>query len=436
MSTLFDDIVAPITGVHPVPVALVRISGEGACDVAARVFRPWPNPIEPRRAYFGRYAHGDEGFATYFEAGRSYTGEPCVELSLHGSPISVRALIEACISAGAREARPGEFTERAFLNGRMDLTKAEGVRDTVAALTDLQLRNARELRRGTLQQRVSLLREHLIRITLEVEARTDFSEEIGELDDLECAVEVDAAIQRINQLLETARIGRMLAQGVKIVLVGLPNAGKSSLMNALLGFERAIVTPIPGTTRDMLDAMLDLGGVPCRLVDTAGLRDSNDEVERLGVKRALEEAGDADLVWYLFDLSKGWTEEDQRFMEVIPEKPWIIGTKSDLGGEGEALIRVSALNGEGLGRLGEMVQEQIGAATCRAPVIVNPRHAVLLEEARDALQDAASIFLSGFPPDVAVSPMRVAITALGQITGETTSPDMVERLFQDFCIGK
>src|SRR2546423_1219259 len=229
----FDTIVAPITGTQPAAVAVIRVSGSEAWSIAAKVFLAWPATPETRRATYGRFTTGDDGLALPFEEGHSYTGEQSVELSCHGSPASVRALVEACIQAGARAAAPGEFTQRAFLNGRIDLTEAEGVADTVNALTEAQLRLANLQREGALHKEVSALRDRVLKLLAAVEASVDFEEEIGPFDGASAITELDDLISRTEGLLKTAQVGHIMRKGLRVAIVGPPNAGKSSLFNAI-----------------------------------------------------------------------------------------------------------------------------------------------------------------------------------------------------------
>ena len=431
---LSDTIVAPVTGLAKAAVAVVRVSGPDAWEVAARVFGGWPALPEARRALYGTFAHGDDGLALPFAAGHSYTGEPTVEFSIHGSPASVAALLDACLGAGARMALPGEFTQRAFMNGRLDLSQAEGVRDTVDAETQAQLRLAQLHREGGLKRRVVALSERVLGVMASIEASVDFSEEGGELDKpgaLQTLAEVAAGIEG---LAATAEAGAILRRGLRIAIVGAPNAGKSSLLNALLGRDRAIVTDIPGTTRDFLEERADLGGVPCVLTDTAGLRDTDDPVERLGVDRTRLVAAASDRVWYVLDASRGRTPEDDRQIEALQRPALVLANKIDLAPGFEAGFPVSATTGQGLEGLIATVRADLELAPDTPAV--NDRHAASLALAREGLAMAAGVLGRDLPTDLATVGLQHTVSALGAITGETASPDLIDRLFADFCLGK
>lgn len=412
-------------------VAVVRVSGPEAWTVASRVFAPW-NP-HPLRATHGRYTHGDDGIALPFAEGHSYTGEEAVELSVHGSQESVRELVAACLAAGARMAEPGEFTQRAFLNGRIDLTQAEAVRDTIESRTEAQLRLANFQREGSLRVRVCSIRDRILKVLAAVEAAVDFSEEIGELDREGAQAALRVASSDIDRLLESAHVSRLLRQGIRIAIVGPPNAGKSSLLNAILGSDRAIVTDIPGTTRDFVEEQVEFNGLPVVLIDTAGLRESKDRIESLGIQRTRTIASQADHVWYVYDASVGWTAEDAYFVAALQTDSTVIANKADLA-ECDFGLQVSALHGTGLAQVWEYLP--MGQDVSHREVAINQRHADHFEEAREAIAVAAATLGADRPTDLASVALQDALRALGQITGETASQDMISRIFSDFCIGK
>ncbi|MCL6624509.1 MAG: tRNA uridine-5-carboxymethylaminomethyl(34) synthesis GTPase MnmE, partial [Fimbriimonadales bacterium] len=314
-----DTIVAPITAPIRAPVAWIRVSGPDAWKIARSVFRRKGADVpeedyRPRYAYYGEIFSGseiiDEGLLILFEEGKSYTGESSFELSCHGSPAIVRKIVEAILQAGARPARPGEFTERAFVNGRIDLTRAEAVRETVEAVTEAQLRRARLLREGRLAERVEAWEEAVAKELARAEASVDFSEEIGELNREAVAENLRRVLGGIEEVLHTYPSARLLREGLRVAIVGRTNVGKSSLLNALLGTERAIVTDIPGTTRDTIEETLSVKGFPVVLTDTAGIRETEDRVESLGVMRSKKAVETADQVWFVYEAPLGWTPED------------------------------------------------------------------------------------------------------------------------------
>lgn len=359
-----------------------------------------------------------------------------MEFSIHGSVASTRALLDTLCKAGARLAGPGEFTLRAFMNGRLDLTRAEAVRDTIEALTAAQLANATLLLSGALNDRVTALRESVLQILAEVEARTDFGEELGELDRVPARRVIAETCDAVSELVSTIRPGRILREGLRVAIVGLPNAGKSSLLNALCGSDRAITSPHPGTTRDYIEAEVDIEGVVCTLVDTAGLRISESEVEQVGIERARSIAEGAHLVLYVYDAASGWTEGDQSQFVSLSGSVLVVANKCDVvASRVSPGVPVSAALGTGLGLLGREILKSVGYGASDLPLVA-PRHGPLLQSAEAALLDTLNALDHDLPDDLLAVTLRSAITSLGEIVGLDVSPDVLDDVFAGFCIGK
>lgn len=430
--TNFDCIVAPITGHPPAGVAWIRLSGEGAWRIAKNAFPSIPASPRPRHAYYGHWAHGDDGLALLFPAGHSYTGEEAAELSMHGSIASIDAAVGTCEQLGARRAEPGEFTQRAFLNGRIDLTQAEAIRDGIEALTEAQLRLSNANREGALRRLIERMRHDVERMLAEVEASVDFSEEIGDFNRDAADPRVTRLLADVESLLATSSYGRIVRNGYRIGIAGRPNAGKSSLLNRILKTERAIVSETPGTTRDYIEESINLDGVLVVLLDTAGLRNSTDAVEMQGIARARELFSTVDAIWYLYDARQGWTEEDSKAVAALPVAPRILANKVDAAEAGTGMP-VSAATGTGIDDLLRQTREEV--LRHAQPTAVNSRHAAHLGEARETLIRLREA-LPFESEDLLSVLLRDLHSELGKVTGQTAQADMIDAIFRNFCVGK
>ena len=432
-----DTIVAPATPVGRSALAIVRIDGPASSTILEHLAGVLP---DERHAAFARLHHGgellDECVAIRYIAPRSFTGNDLVELTLHGNPLLVQRVIEAAVALGARMAEPGEFTERAVLNGKLDLVQAESVADLINARTPLQAKLSLVNLEGALSKTAFVIRKTLLHVISRLEAALDFSEEGYEFITRDDALRrIDEAIEATRQLGDTFRRGRATTRGLEAVILGRPNAGKSTLLNRLVGSERAIVTPIPGTTRDIVRETIEIGGLPVTLADTAGLRESSDVVEGIGIERAREAARRADIILYLIDATDP-VEPDALETSAIAVRVY---TKIDVApAPAEELgISVPADLGitELLARLDALVRKEFAAPEASA-VIVNERQRVAVAEAQAALVAARQSLVAAHDEQVVLVDLYRASNALALLTGAITRDDVFTEIFTKFCIGK
>lgn len=433
-----DTIAAISTPFGEGAIAVLRISGPAAIEILQRI-SALENPPS-RTALLTTIEDGgkvlDHVLATVFRAPASYTGEDLVEISCHGGILLTRRVLDLLLRNGARTAEPGEFTQRAFVNGKMDLTQAEAVMDLIQAHTDLALRAANEQLSGALGREVTRLRDALLDIRAHVEAYIDFPEEdidpetgdvlIGKL------VEIHTSLE---SLLSTADQGRILREGVRTAIVGSPNAGKSSLLNRLVGFDRAIVSELPGTTRDTVEEFINIHGIPLRLIDTAGIRDSSDRIEKEGIARSHREIELADLVLHIVDVS-----EPARKLIRYPREILVLN-KSDLPAAGgwPGGIAVSCKSGEGIAELAAEIRRVVteGAATWNESVVaINARHQACLVKASTAVSAAMEALAAGRSAEFAAADLHAAMEALGEVAGKLDTEDILDKIFSTFCLGK
>ena len=430
-----DTIYAPSTAIGGA-IALIRVSGP-LCARIAKDMLDRNVSGTPRMLRFVRMMDGetvlDDGMACFLPGKGTYTGEDMLELSCHGGSRTVARLLERLSRTGARPAEPGEFTKRAFLNGKMDLSEAEAVMDVVSARAEESLKAALEQLHGKLSERIGIIEELLIDSLSSIDAAVDYPDEVEEDVALALPESLERAQEEIGSLIAEGRHGRVLREGVYVALVGRPNVGKSSLLNALIGTDRAIVTDMPGTTRDTLDEQTAFFGVPVRLVDTAGIHESGDVVERIGIDRAREALNRADVVVLLLDGSQALTPEDSRIVALTENKNrLILRSKGDLlqGTDSFGELTVSAKTGDGLDELKQRIVAMSGAKEGAA--ITNERHIAALEHAQNALAHARRAGeLSLIATDV-----REALHYLGTITGRDVDAAVIDRIFARFCVGK
>jgi len=459
-----DTIAAVATAVAPGQgsVAIVRLSGPDAESIGRRLFvAPGQQLWESHRVLYGHVvdpASGerlDEALLLLMKAPRSFTREDVVELHCHGGLVCVQRVLDQVLAAGARRAAPGEFSQRAFLNGRLDLTQAEAISELVTARSRRAARLALAGLDGGLQTRIRALRERLLDGLAELEARVDFEESLPPLDGGALVADLLAVRQALLALVEEARQGQVLRDGLRVAIVGRPNVGKSSLLNLLSRTERAIVADLPGTTRDLLESEVVLNGVPLTLLDTAGIRDTGDRVEQLGIARSHGALTSADAVVLVFDLAQGWSAEDQALRDLVPPGVplLVVGNKSDqldradqpesadgsaaaAGGQ-VADLTLSALSGDGLDGLVAALLERCGAVPPEGlQVALNHRQRDLAAAAAGSLERSLEAAAQQLPWDFWTIDLRAAVRSLGEITGEEVNESVLDRVFARFCIGK
>ena len=441
-----DTIAAIATAPVPTAIGILRLSGPGAIAALDRVFTPTrggPMSARPDRALVYGELRGADGavidrcLATVSRAPHSYTGEDTAELQCHGSPAALALGLEALFAAGARQAKAGEFTRRAFLNGKLDLTRAEAVADLIHAETPAAVRQAASQLGGALATAIEAIYNDLAEVCAHFHAVLDWpDEDIDPFRAAELREALDGAARQLDDLAATYRRGRAVNEGVPCAIVGRPNAGKSTLFNALLGRERAIVTPIPGTTRDTVEERVNMAGMTLRLIDTAGLRDTDDQVERLGVERSRAAMEGAELIFVLWDSSRPVTEEDAALEWSKCDLPSASVPFLDPSKLPPA-VEVSAATGQGLDQLEQAVAVLFPAgADDSAAVLTNARQMEAASRARAAIGRGAEALSAGMPPDAVVADVEEAMSALGELTGRTVREDVTDLIFQRFCVGK
>ncbi len=453
-----EPIAAIATGLNPCAIGIVRISGDRCFSLCDQVFRsssgtPF-SALEPRKMVLGEILDCqsrvlDRGLGVRFPGPHSYTGEDCAEFHCHGSPVVLGEVLRALFAAGARQARAGEFTKRAFLNGQLDLTQAEAVVDLIDARTAAAARNAAAQLDGGLRRVLEPIQDALLDMASRFYAVVDYpDEDIEDIGPADIRAALQSAGAALENLLSGCTRGKVLKNGVRAAIIGPPNAGKSSLLNALAGFDRAIVTDIPGTTRDTVEEAVLCGGVLLRLTDTAGLRDTADPVEQLGVERSRRAVGEAEVVLVVLDASAPASAEGGAAIQLAEGsgKPWIrVENKADLprsagfhGQEGHpaACVPCSAKTGAGLDALGSAVAERFPAGEGDGSLLTDLRQEDAARRAREAVLRAQEAFQDGFTPDAVLTDVEDALDALGELTGRSAKEEIVERIFSRFCVGK
>jgi len=446
--TVYQDTIAAIsTPIGEGGIGIVRLSGREAWSIAQRLF---PRQLDDRRLTYGYIVDPENGevvdevLVAYMAAPHTYTREDIVEIDCHGGPLPLQRIFELTLRCGARPANPGEFTLRAFLNGRIDLAQAESVLDVVRAKTQASLRLAMHGLGGKLSKPIREMRGSLMDILAYLTARIDFPED--EVEEQDISKPLETAQSMLQDLIASADAGIVYRQGVRTAIAGRPNVGKSSLLNRLLRQSRAIVTPTPGTTRDTLEEVVNLKGVPFLFIDTAGIIDSVDEVEALAVERSKKAIEQADFVLFVIDASEPLVDSDRQLIDLLTEKAVLVAAnKCDLPLQAETgelpwlQVPTSALTGEGLADLESAVVSFVlggRVVTSDAPLVTNPRHKESLLRAKEHLDHARAAIEESMPADFITIDLTAALNALGEITGETVSEELLETIFSRFCIGK
>ncbi|AFY44827.1 tRNA uridine-5-carboxymethylaminomethyl(34) synthesis GTPase MnmE [Nostoc sp. PCC 7107] len=440
-------------------VSIVRMSGSQAMAIAQTLFHaPGKQAWESHRILYGYIRHPqtqqliDEALLLIMQAPRSYTREDVVEFHCHGGIIAVQQVLQLCLENGARLAQPGEFTLRAFLNGRLDLTQAESIADLVGAKSPQAAQTALAGLQGKLAHPIRQLRANCLDILAEIEARIDFEEDLPPLDDRSIISEIDKITAEITHLLATKDQGELLRTGLKVAIVGRPNVGKSSLLNAWSRSDRAIVTDLPGTTRDVVESQLVVGGIPVQVLDTAGIRETADQVEKIGVERSRRAANAADLVLFTIDAGAGWTEGDQEIYTQVQHRPLILvinkvdlvdeTTSKDLQSKiqnPKSKILTAASQNQGINDLETAILAKVKLEKIQAAdmdLAINQRQAAALTQAKISLEQVQATISQQLPLDFWTIDLRGAIQALGEITGEEVTESVLDRIFSRFCIGK
>ena len=452
-----ETIVAVSTPLGKGALAVIRLSGPQARALTEGQFhRPTQDQLQSRLPTLGEFWGSqknclDRVLVTFFQRPDSFTGEDVVEISCHGSPVVTRQIVETMLEKGARLAEPGEFTQRAFLNGKMNLAQAEGLRDLIESRTAFQAKLAYEQLEGSLSLRLAPLKEEIVRVLCHIETSLEFVE-----DDVEPQVratlvaDLEKIERDLQKLEESFALGRIILEGATAVIVGKPNVGKSLIFNSLLEFNRAIVTDFPGTTRDVLAETIDMDGIPTRLVDTAGIREAKDRIERLGVEKSLESVAESDVVIFVLDGSRPFQQEDWRIWELVRERTcFLVVNKEDLTRQlkipseledlGVSSVTVSALKGTHLQELRKMLSRTLlppQGAEQEAVPLTDIRHKRCIQKAREHLQAGIQSYKGGLSEEFPLYDFRKVLGALGQITGETTVEDLLDQVFSTFCIGK
>jgi tRNA modification GTPase len=456
---MLDDTIAAIaTPLGEGGLAVIRLSGPEALKVGDKSFVPVGNQsLKPSLAathtiHYGKILRAgrtvDEVLLSVMRAPRTFTREDIVEITCHGGLLPAKLVLDAVLENGARLAEPGEFTKRAFLNGRLDLAQAEAVADLIHSQTELALAAANEQLAGKLSQRINQLRDDLMKTLAHVEAHIDFpDEDIAPDTRAQLLARLEHGVAFMDELLRTANEGQILRRGIRAAIVGRPNAGKSSLLNQLLGHDRAIVSPIPGTTRDTIEETANIRGLPVVFVDTAGLRDAGDEIEVEGIRRSREALAKAELILHVLDASEPLTKADENYLaEFTDKKRLLVRNKSDLplkmilpSALNESGVAVSCLTGQGIEDLKDATKNLVWVGEIKTEmlqVMINSRHQDALRRARAGTLRTFAALRDDVPLDLVALDLRIAVNAVGEVVGKTTTEDLLDSIFSQFCLGK